>query len=834
MSLSSSAPYLSLTVSQAHFLPKPTLPEVWDHHTFDSLLDHRAKYQSSQLAVGFPQLAGKECLTFTFAQLAALSLSIARQIKRELHSFESADRQPVFAILGPSGPHFLLNVLACWRLGTAILPIALGTSADGAANLLKVCNADLLLYSNSQVDLVKKITSCETSKEKMLKAEWFDWTSKELDDDDALEPLHQVAPSDTLVIFHSSGSSGIPKPLPQLHKFWSTSLLNAQGKQFAAFTTTPLFHGGLSDFFRSVQASATIYFYPWYLQVSPTTEHILKSVEDCKQDIHYFLSVPFILEMLIKSEEGIKMLQRMDLVSTGGAPLSELVGDFAVQERNIKLVSRLGSSECGFLMSSFRDFEIDKEWSWLRLPDELGQSWLRFEAAADEKDIFELIVSSKWPSKQLSNRPDGSFATGDLYERHPRYTNRWRYKRRSDDSIVMVNGKKISGSLIESKINASPLIDEVIVFGANRPLLGAIVFASENTQASTLRQELKPFLLEINRTLPSHGRITLEMIHIGDSVLCQSLPRSSKGTLQKGLALEQLQGLIDELYSHFQEGEAPRTEEKKDLREVELRQWLKGLVDDVCDGNIGLNDDFYQSGIDSIMVARIRAGIHQGLSLQGFKLESNDVYKHPTITLLSQFIDSRGQDQGKEIKRVMQDMVKRNSSFSPAKAKDDSQKPGGSTTVLLTGATGALGSRILYELVEGEQKVDSVICLVRAKDSLAARDRVKSALHDRGLKIPDKKIDCVTNLWELGLKKDVIGAARLSIVHVSIESLFRFDFLALTLSFIQSAWIVNFNLQVESFEQDCISGEFTFSESNDRKVILSVPFLLFLQGSRIY
>ncbi|UZJ51514.1 hypothetical protein CBS101457_000834 [Exobasidium rhododendri] len=817
MTAANTPPYLSLTVSQAAALSPPDSPEPLNHHTFTSLIDHRAKYQSSQLAVGFPHRRGEKCVTFTYGQLAAISTRVAEKIKTALKGHYNAARQPIIAFLGPSGSDFLLNVMACWRVGAAILPIALGTSAKGAALLLKAGKCDVLLYANNQTELVEEIMSSEASS--LLLAEWFDCKQDQnASDDSAFEPLYRAGPSDILVIFHSSGSSGAPKPIPQLHKAWSASLITAPGRRSAAFTTTPLFHGGLSDLFRAFQASATIYFYPWHLQLAPTIEHVVDSVECCDQEIKYFLSVPFILEMLIKDAEGGKMLQKMDLVSTGGAPLDEAVGGVAVREKNIKLVSRLGSSECGFLMSSFRDFESDKDWSWLRLDDKLGRSWLRFEPDADPGNkTYELIVSSQWPTKELSNRPDGSFATGDLYERHPTHSNRWRYKRRGDDSIVMVNGKKVSGSLLESSFCASPLIDEAIVFGSNRPLLGAFVFPSDAGEISRLKQELKLFLKDMNRNLPSHARIPLEMINFSDSNLRQSLPRSSKGTLQKGLALEKLQPLIDDTYTRFQEGEADSSEEKVQLNGETLKRWLTDLINDISEEEIGLDDDFYQSGIDSIMAARIRAGVHQGLSLGGLRLRPNDIYEYPTINLLAAFIESRGgngQEKGRV--EVMLDMVKKYSNHAKGKARDDSQGANGPTTVLLTGATGALGSRILYHLLQDNPSIDKVVCLVRAQDSLAARERVKSALKDRGLQVPDeKKIDCVTQLWELGLKKSVTGAANLFVIH--------------------SAWIVNFNLRIESFEQECIAGlkdllDFFLSCSNACKFIFCSSIASIMNG----
>lgn len=103
--------------------------------------------------------------------------------------------------------------------------------------------------------------------------------------------------------------------------------------------------------------------------------------------------------MLAKESSGRTMLQEMDLVSTGGAPLAQEAGDDLVSQHNIKLVSRLGSSECGFLMSSWRNFVIEKDWSSLRLPDEADHTWLEFVLQKDDPGLFELVVKPRWPTK---------------------------------------------------------------------------------------------------------------------------------------------------------------------------------------------------------------------------------------------------------------------------------------------------------------------------------------------------------------------------------------------------------------------------------------------------
>lgn len=59
----------------------------------------------------------------------------------------------------------------------------------------------------------------------------------------------------------------------------------------------------------------------------------------------------------------------------------------------------------------------------------IGQAWWAFPPL---EHIMTLIGQTK------SNREDGSYASGDLYEKHPTKEAVWRYVGRGDDVIVMV------------------------------------------------------------------------------------------------------------------------------------------------------------------------------------------------------------------------------------------------------------------------------------------------------------------------------------------------------------------------------------------------------------
>lgn len=108
--------------------------------------------------------------------------------------------------------------------------------------------------------------------------------------------------------------------------------------------------------------------------------------------VKYFSSVPYVLQMMEADEKGLQLLQDMDIVGVGGAALPAEVGDRLVKSR-VNLISRFGSAECGFILSSYRDFAADDDWQYLRNynPPKL----VEFEKR--EGDLAELIIKPGWP-----------------------------------------------------------------------------------------------------------------------------------------------------------------------------------------------------------------------------------------------------------------------------------------------------------------------------------------------------------------------------------------------------------------------------------------------------
>lgn len=151
----------------------------------------------------------------------------------------------------------------------------------------------------------------------------------------------------------------MPKPIYQKHAVWTRALPHHPGPP--GFTTTPLYHGGMSDLLRSLMSDSCTYLFTD--QAPITAANILASLKACDPAPSYFLAVPYVLKLLAEDPSARTELAKFDMISVGGAPLPDEIGDEMVQQFGWNLVSRLGSSECGCMFPDpFQKPHAD--WRW--------------------------------------------------------------------------------------------------------------------------------------------------------------------------------------------------------------------------------------------------------------------------------------------------------------------------------------------------------------------------------------------------------------------------------------------------------------------------------------
>lgn len=138
-------------------------------------------------------------------------------------------------------------------------------------------------------------------------------------------------------IVHSSGSTGLPKPIYQTHRQCLSNY--ATGSGMRAFVTLPLFHNhGLATMFRGMVTGKRTALYNANLPL--TNQNLVAAM--AAADFESFHCVPYALKVLAETPEGIAELEKTKLVLFGGSSCPDDLGDLLVQN-GVNIVSHYGA-----------------------------------------------------------------------------------------------------------------------------------------------------------------------------------------------------------------------------------------------------------------------------------------------------------------------------------------------------------------------------------------------------------------------------------------------------------------------------------------------------------
>lgn len=398
--------YFVCTLGQAATLNRQANP----YTTIPQFVSWQAEHHPGLAAVGFPiPNAQQEEWSYRVLTFADVDQGTAVVAQRLLQSLGRAAKGPeTVALLCHSSPEFLFVWLALMKLGYSVLLIAPQCQPAAILHLYKSCEASAFFYDVAHAERADQTSA-------LAKEEHVTGFASHLlplqDREDIYEVIREAVQSsfkapklgETAIAYlhHTSGtSSGLPKPIAQSHRAGLGVLPRLPTTPVkATFTTTPLYHGGIADLFRAWTSNALIWLFPGK-DVPITARNICSSltaaatcaITDGSPEVKYFSSVPYVLQMMETDEKGLAMLQSMDIVGVGGAALPTEVGN-RLATNGVNLISRFGSAECGFIMSSYRDFSSDNDWQYLRNynPGKL----LTFEPREDS--LAELVIKPGWP-----------------------------------------------------------------------------------------------------------------------------------------------------------------------------------------------------------------------------------------------------------------------------------------------------------------------------------------------------------------------------------------------------------------------------------------------------
>ena len=736
----------------------------------------------------------------------------------------SADKAPVVALLTPSSFDTVITFFALNRLGWAVLFLSTRLTAPAYARLMGMAECNAIIASETFAQVTNDICAerPESAALPMLRQE--DYRSHIAAPQFQREGIDPVKESKKMAwILHSSGSTGFPKPIYLTNMQCLANFRKSFGMR--AFCTSPLFHShALMELGRAFYARAPMYL--WNYGFPITNANVIEAMEIAKPKL--FGSVPYVLKLLAEKQEGIKALARADIVLFAGSSCPDELGDRLVA-KGVNLVANYGATETGQIMTSFRP-PGDKEWQYLRLHRPVADHTTMDEIAPG---VFECVGLDGLPSKGPSNskppysekNPENSFRTADLFTRHPdpAKSNYWKYLSRLDDRITLVNGEKVLPIPIEGRIRQEDIVREAVVFGYQRTVPGVLIFRSAEHGTALSDEEIMehvwPAIEAANASAESFSRIAKDLVVIkGAGVI---YPRTDKGTCIRAQVYEQFAEDIKHAYQSFDTGSEQGGGLQLDVGGLE--KWLLAKFrNDLSVPIPNADTEIFSAGVDSLQTTRIWRMIKKDLDLgEGSKtMSQNVVFEKGTVKALAAYL--HGLRTGEEVTdeedeiAVMRELIDKYSSFTQHFPSIDRMPE--KETVIVTGATGNLGAFILAELAR-RPSVGAIYALVRAPGQAAAGARVIQSLTSRKVSLCDAE-QAKLHALPSDLSKTNLGLDPRILNHL----------LQTTTSVIHSAWAVNFNLPVRSFEAQHIQGTYNLLDFCLRSQ-LPLPAKLFFCSS---
>jgi acyl-coenzyme A synthetase/AMP-(fatty) acid ligase len=322
--------------------------------TIDELIRHRAALLSNTPLISYPH-SGVQYVDYTLRQLDVFAFRVAQKMAARIPPrTSSAEKPAVVALLGPSDLNYLVTMLALSKLGHTGLLLSTRISLEAYASLLeKTASRHIVIHESfrdTACDLQKRIIN-GLEIDEIPTQEVYDYPIEDDDDDDddvdtiiapSLDPSEEA--NHIAWIIHSSGSTGLPKPIFQTQR---AAVKNyATNMNMRGFITLPLYHNhGISCLFRSIHSCKSIHLYNASLPL--TKRYLLEIMKEHEFEIFY--AVPYALKLLAETDEGVQALARLKIVTFGGSACPDSLGNKLVAN-GVHLISHYGSYVFLFLL----------------------------------------------------------------------------------------------------------------------------------------------------------------------------------------------------------------------------------------------------------------------------------------------------------------------------------------------------------------------------------------------------------------------------------------------------------------------------------------------------
>ncbi|KAK2015966.1 male sterility protein [Colletotrichum eremochloae] len=742
---------------------------------------------------------------------------------------------PTIAYIGPND----IMIVAAIKAGYKALFVSPRNPLEAQLNLFKMSDCRLVARPASHRSIV---------------ASWVQhWDMKQFE----IEPLHDIlskpqvpnlpftknaaqAEWDPFLVLHTSGSTGLPKPIVIRHGSvaltdcvfslpeWNGALpvfqaMDALMKKH--FNPLPMFHaGGVYGFISTVAIGGRELVYP--PPDRPLTADLAIEIIQATGSTSASLP-PSIVEEMSQRPEHIAVLKQLSFLVFGGGPLNKEAGDILYRQ-GVHLLNIIGATET---MPLFLYHQKNPQlWQYFIYNEEL--SGIEFRKATTDDNVYEMFITRK--SRQFPVQgvfytfPDKEeYGTNDLYQPHPTLPHHWKFHGRADNIINLSNGEKLNPVAMEDIICGNPAVKNAVIVGTQKFQPALIVepwvYPKSEEEIDDLIERIMPQVAEANavaeNTKATHARIVRHLIAVSKRE--KPFLMADKGTLKRAATIKLYADEIEELYANPREiplAKVPRLN-------VSSQAALSKSIEKLLREHLGVphlepDTDFFAAGMDSLQIIAAARFITASLratnnSYSSVTIEARDIYNHGSPNQLASHIlqtlgsgKSDGRADAKvRVQAAMEELYKKMTKdliharpARPEPAKDQQ-------TVILTGSTGNMGCYLLDEMIRNPY-IKKVICFNRSNDGGAGKQA--KAMDERGLQQPEKsgKVE----FFHASLSQPRMGLSQ----EVYSRLLKEVD------RIVHNAWAVNFNMPLEAFEPHIkgVRKLADFAATADKRVVM--------------
>lgn len=648
-------------------------------------------------------IVGDVVINKTFKQLKSDSFAIASWlVKKEWQGKH-------IAILGSTSYHWVTAFLGITCSSNVVIPIDKMLPENEILNLIKMGDVDMVFLSEEFEPMINNIRADDNQ---VVEIHSFSGTNfREILRTQPVE-LPKINPNALAEILFTSGTTGHSKGVMLSQKNIVSNINDIYRMDFAqnikkdpvVMSVLPIHHtfeltvdnlgvlycGAtvcINDKIENIVANLNR-FKPSVILVVPTIadvfyKKVMESISTGrnKRKIRTAKKInKFLKKFKIDARRKLykKLLNRfggnLTNVIVGGAPLRPEIAE-AFDEFGINMYQGYGLTECAPLISA--NYPKANKIGSVGMPVSYMDVKIQDGEILVKGDGVMLGYYKNPEATKEAFTEDGYLRTGDLG-----YVDSKGYlyiTGRSKNLIILDNGKNIYPEELESHISKIEGVKDVMVYEGNGKLCAVVQPTNVNSRA--LAKSIKQNLKQLNATLPSYKRI------VSIAFIAKDFPKTTTMKIKRKEAIKMVKEVIA---NRTVEYVPPQTEEQKRI--------ISAFENVLGRKHIGIKDDFFDLGGYSLAVFEAAALI--GVSAQ-------EIYENPTAEMLEEaLIALKNRAISEESTINVNELIKHNSGILHS---NDAKY------VLLTGATGFLGSHILRELL---RRKTHVVCLVRNEDKL--------------------------------------------------------------------------------------------------------------------